>query len=257
MQPSVFVSHGAPTLALDDSPSGRFLDGYFAGRPKPRAVLVVSAHDTARMVRVGAAEAPSTVHDFGGFPEPLYRLRYPAPGDPTLAAEALRLLAAAGIPAQADAAHGFDHGVWVPLLRMLPAADVPVVTVSVDPARDAAHHLGLGRALRSLRHSEVLLLGSGGFVHNLSDLAWHSPHAPRSAWAVEFADWMTATLERGDHAALLEWRARAPHAARAHPTIEHLMPLFFSLGACFENERLRVMHHDTEFASLAMEAFSS
>lgn len=257
MQPSVFVSHGAPTLALDDSPTGRFLDGYFTGRPKPRALLVVSAHDTAGTVRVGAGEAPPTIHDFGGFPEPLYRLRYPAPGDPTLAHEVLGLLRDAGIPARADPAHGLDHGVWVPLRRMLPAANLPVVTVSVDPGRDAAHHRDLGRALRGLRHTGVMLLGSGGFVHNLGDLSWQSPRAPRTAWASEFADWMTAALKRGDNDALLHWQARAPHAAHAHPTVEHLMPLFFNLGACFEDERLRPIHRDTEFASLAMDVFSS
>jgi 4,5-DOPA dioxygenase extradiol len=254
--PSIFLSHGSPMLAVQDSPAGRFLDALGAQLPPPRAIVVASAHYESPAVRVGAHPLPATVHDFGGFPRELYELRYPAPGHPALAARVVGLLDAAGLEATEDAARGLDHGVWVPLRRMYPWADIPVVPLSVSTRGEARTQFAVGRALRPLRDEGVLVIGSGGFVHNLRELDWQHPHAPMTPWSAAFADWMRERLAASDVDALLDWERQAPQARRAHPTTEHLMPLFVALGAAGEGARTRVLHRSHEFASLALDAFA-
>ena len=254
--PSLFLSHGSPMLAVEDSPAGRFLDGLGERLGQPLAVVVASAHFTRPLPAVGADPQPGTVHDFNGFPPELHRLRYPAPGDPALAARVADLLGQAGLPATLLPGHGLDHGVWVPLRRMYPQAEVPVVPVAVVPQADARLHFALGRALAPLREDGVLVIGSGGFVHNLGDLAWHDRAAAMPGWAAEFAGWMRARLADGDLDALLDWASRAPHARRAHPTPEHLLPLFVALGAAGPAPRIDTLHASHEYGSLALDAFA-
>lgn len=254
--PSLFLSHGSPMLAVEDSPAGRFLDGLGERLGQPRAIVVASAHFAARQPAVGADPQPETVHDFNGFPPLLYQLRYPAPGDPAMAARVAGLLRDAGLPAALLPGHGLDHGVWVPLRRMYPRADIPVVPVAVLPHTDARAHLALGRALAPLRDQGVLVVGSGGFVHNLGDLAWHDRAAAMPGWAGEFSDWMRARLAAGDLDALLDWATRAPHPLRAHPTPEHLLPLFVALGAAGPDPHAEALHASVEYGSLALDAFA-
>jgi len=254
--PTLFLSHGSPMLALEDSPAGRFLDELGQQLPWPRAIVIASAHFMTDRPMVGGHERPHTVHDFGGFPEPLYRIQYPAPGLPRLAEEIRDRLADAGLEARLRDNHGLDHGVWVPLRRMYPQADIPVVPLSVMPHADAQRHYAVGQALASLRDEGVLVIGSGGFVHNLGDLDWADRDAPMPAWAAEFADWMRRRLVAHDLPALLDWQAQAPHAHRAHPTIEHLMPLFVALGAAGEAPTARGLHRSHEMGSLALDAFA-
>lgn len=254
--PSLFLSHGSPMLAIEDSAGGRFLDALGGQLPWPKAILVASAHFPAEQATLGAHAQPQTVHDFNGFPESLRRIRYPAPGSPDLAQDASQRLAAAGIPARVRENRGFDHGVWVPLRRMYPSADIPVVPLSVIPSGTAAQHHAIGRALAPLRQEGVLVIGSGGFVHNLGDLGRAQGDAPLAAWAREFSDWMHAMLAARDWDALLDWQQRAPHARRAHPTAEHLMPLFVALGAAGETPQVRTIHRSHEFGSLALDAFA-
>lgn len=254
--PSLFLSHGSPMLALEDSAAGRFLDGLGAQLPRPKAILVASAHFTTDRPMLGGHARPQTIHDFGGFPAPLYRIRYPAPGDPDLAGQIARRLADAGIHAEVRDDRGIDHGVWVPLRRMYPQADIPVVPLSVMPDGTAAQHYAIGQALAPLRGQGVLVVGSGGFVHNLGDLDWRHKHAALAPWARGFADWMHAMLSSGDWPALLDWRQRAPHAGHAHPTVEHLMPLFVALGAAGAMPGVRTLHRSHEFGSLALDAFA-
>ena len=254
--PTLFLSHGSPMLATQDSPAGRFLDGLGAGLPRPKAIVVASAHFMAPDPSVGAAAQPATVHDFGGFPQPLYEIRYPAPGSPELAAEIAGRLATAGFQPHERPNHGLDHGVWVPLRRMYPRADIPVVPLSVNPQAAAKHHYEVGRALASFRDEGVLVVGSGGFVHNLGDLDWQHPDAPMPGWASDFAEWMRVRLETHDLPALLDWERQAPNARHAHPTVEHLMPLFVALGAAGESPAVRTLHRSHEFGSLALDAFA-
>ena len=254
--PSLFLSHGSPMLAVQDSPAGRFLDHLGADLPRPRAVVVASAHFMAPVPAVGAAANPATVHDFGGFPRELYDIRYPAPGEPTVATHVAELLTAAGFAPSVLSNRGIDHGVWVPLRRMYPQADIPVVSLSVNPASDAAHHYAVGKALASLREAGVLVIGSGGFVHNLGGLDWSHPDAAMPSWAGEFADWMRLRLANHDIDALLDWERQAPHARHAHPTVEHLMPLFVALGAGGTDAPVRTLHQSHEFGSLALDAFA-
>ncbi len=255
MLPSLFLSHGAPTLALEDSPAGRFLDRLGPELPRPRAIVVATAHSLAIGAAVGGAGQAETVHDFSGFPAPLYALRYPAAGAPDLAEDIAARLRQAGISTRMDPARGLDHGVWVPLLRMFPAADIPVVPVAVNPRADAAWHYRLGQALAPLRHEGVLVIGSGGFVHNLGELDWRGENG-LVPWAASFRDWLADRLLQGDTAAVLDWQRQAPNAARAHPTTEHLLPLFVALGAAGENARARRLHDSHQVGSLALDAFA-
>lgn len=254
--PTLFLSHGSPMLAVEDSAAGRFLDGLAEQLPHPKAIVIASAHFTADRPALGADPRPATVHDFGAFPAELFRIRYPAPGAPDLAQDIAARLADAGLPAKVSETHGLDHGVWVPLRRMYPEADIPVVPLSVMPHGSATQHHAIGRALAPLRNEGVLLIGSGGFVHNLGELDWRNRDAPTPPWASEFGEWMRNTLTAGDWAALLDWHQRAPHARRAHPTVEHLMPLFVALGAAGESPQVRTLHRSHEFGSLALDAFA-
>lgn len=253
--PSLFLSHGAPSLALEDSPAGRFLDRLGPELPRPRAIVVASAHYLAIGAAVGAAARPATVHDFQGFPAPLYSLHYPAAGAPELAEDIAARLRKAGFSARTEPTRGLDHGVWVPLLRMFPAADIPVLPLAVNPRADAAWHYRLGQALAPLRNQGVLLIGSGGFVHNLGELDWQGD-GELAPWAAAFRDWLRARLLEGDIWAALDWQRQAPFAARAHPSTEHLLPLFLALGAAGEAATARHLHDSHEYGSLALDAFS-
>ena len=253
MFPSLFVSHGAPTLPLDDIPARSFLRAL--GRTgKPRAVVAISAHTVARGIVVGSAPRLHAVHDYRGFPAALYRLRYDPPGDPALAHRVAGLLDAASAAPVAEAEiDGLDHGIWVPLSLMYPEADVPVVVVSLDAGMDPATHLAVGKALAPLRDEDVLVLASGSLTHNLREFMGQPIDAPAAPYAVEFADWVRDAVERGDRQALVGWRAHAPHARRAHPTDDHLVPLLVAAGA---GDRGRTLHESFAFGVLGMHAYA-
>jgi 4,5-DOPA dioxygenase extradiol len=254
MLPSVFISHGAPTVLGEEIPARDFLTGLGAMWPRPKAILVISAHwETTDPVAL-TADRPETIHDFHGFPADLYRIRYPAPGAPETAARAVALLRDAGISATTDPARGLDHGAWVPLRLAYPRADIPVAQLSIQPSRGAAHHLAVGRALAPLRADDVLILGSGGAIHNLSDLDW-GRHDDPPAWALAFDDWLAETIKRNDTCALAEWRDRAPHAVRAHPRDEHFLPLLVACGAGGIKDRGTRLHAGFAHGSLSMAAF--
>lgn len=253
--PALFVSHGSPMLAVEDSPTGRFLDRLSASLPKPRAIVVASAHFIHARPTVTATPAPDTIHDFGGFPAPLYQIRYPAPGAPELADGIAQRLRAAGFDAQTDGHHGLDHGVWVPLRRMYPQADIPVVALSVNPAQTAQWHYRMGQALAPLSADGVLVLGSGGFSHNLRALDWQHGEAPEYPWVRAFTDALRERLLIGDTEGALDWTA-LPEAHRNHPTTEHLFPLYVALGAGGAGTPARLIHHDVEMGGLALDAFA-
>ncbi len=237
--PTLFVSHGAPLFAIEAGESGPALARWGAGlqalraadgqQPALRAVVVMSPHWTAPGARVMTHPQPPTWHDFGGFPPALYELQYPAPGAPALAEQVLGLLARAGIAAEADARRPLDHGAWVPLLHLFPRADVPVLQVALPQRWGPAEVMALGAALAPLRAQGVLLLGSGSMTHNLAEF-FGGAREP-APYVLAFSRWVEDAITRGDRAALLDYRAQAPHAHRAHPSDDHFLPLFFALGA--------------------------
>ena len=254
--PALFVSHGSPMIAITETPASLFLKGLAAELPAPKAILCVTAHwETAEPV-LSAASKPETIHDFYGFPEPLYALDYPAPGDPALARRAADLLSEAGFAPELDETRGFDHGAWVPLQLIYPAAGIPVVQLSVQPGKDPAHHLAVGRALRPLRDEGVLILGSGNVTHNLRAFRGQPVDAPAEAWAEGFAAWLAEAVAEGREEALLAYRETAPEAARNHPSEEHFLPFFVALGAGAPGTSGRRLHRSMEHAVLSMDSYA-
>ena len=231
MFPSLYISHGSPMLALEPGASGPALARLAAELPKPKAIVIVSAHWESNELLVSGNPRPDTWHDFGGFPKALFEVQYPAPGDPELAAEVVELLKASNLPARIDSNRPFDHGVWVPLSLMYPQADIPIVQVSLPTRGGPALQAHVGQALSSLRQHGVLLIGSGSITHNLRELDWHAGPESVEPWAQAFRDWMVEKLAANDEAALNDYRQRAPNAVRNHPSDEHLLPLYFARAA--------------------------
>ncbi|OGB19885.1 MAG: dioxygenase [Burkholderiales bacterium RIFCSPHIGHO2_12_FULL_67_38] len=229
--PTLFISHGSPTFAIEPGLAGPALTALGKTLPRPKAVLVVSPHWMTREPRVSTSAAPQTVHDFGGFPPALYQLQYPAPGAPAVAQRAVEVLRAAGWAVEAAPQQGLDHGAWVPLLYLFPQADVPVFQVSLPARLDGARAYAFGQALAPLAEEGVLIIGSGSLTHNLHEVRFDAPDARAETYAAEFVAWIHQTLGQRDHARLQQTMAVAPHAQRAHPTAEHLWPLMVAAGA--------------------------
>src|SRR5687768_1570351 len=226
--PSLFISHGAPTFALEPGTAGPQLTALGRELPRPEAVLVVSPHWMTAGPRVATAARPRTIHDFGGVGATLFDITYPAYGHPALAIRTVEILRAAGWAAVADPTRGLDHGAWVPLLHLYPEADVPVFQVSMPSSLDAASAFEFGRALSPLASEGVLIIGSGSLTHNLHALRFGKEQDEPSA---EFARWVRESVARGDRERVVRALEIAPHAKRAHPTQEHYLPLPIAAGA--------------------------
>ncbi|HJR29985.1 MAG TPA: class III extradiol ring-cleavage dioxygenase [Pseudomonas sp.] len=252
MFPSLYISHGSPMLALEPGASGPALARLAAAMPKPKAIVMVSAHWESSELLVSGNPQPETWHDFGGFPRALFEVQYPAPGNPQLAADVVERLKADGLPARIDTQRPFDHGVWVPLSLMYPQADIPVVQVSLPTRGGPALQTRVGHALASLREHGVLLIGSGSITHNLRELDWHAGPESVEPWAKAFRDWMIEKLEANDEAALLNYRQQAPNAVRNHPSDEHLLPLYFARAAGGE---FSVVHQGFTMGALGMDIY--
>jgi 4,5-DOPA dioxygenase extradiol len=257
--PTLFLSHGSPMHAIAASEAARSWTAL--GRTfRPRAVVIASAHWETAVPMVTGNPKPRTIHDFGGFPAELYEIEYAAPGDPAIAAEVVALLKQAGMTGGIDGCRGLDHGAWVPLRHMYPAANVPIVQISVQPERGTAYHVELGRALAPLADDNVLIIGSGHTTHNLRDFfaarSGASTPDTRQTYARAFADWLFARLQAGDTDALVRYRDIAPSAARAHPTEEHFLPLFVAWGAAGEHPRAERIFAALEAGALAMDSYA-
>jgi 4,5-DOPA dioxygenase extradiol len=252
--PAVFVSHGAPTLPLSEAAARGFLAEYGARLGRPTAILAVSAHWETAAATLSSATRPETIHDFHGFPPALYAMRYAAPGAPALAERAAALLAGAGLPS-GRAPRGLDHGAWVPLMLMYPEADIPVTQLSVQTHLGAAHEFKVGEALRPLRDEGVLILGSGSATHNLRELRMAAIDAPAAPWVSSFTDWLANAVAAGRTDELVDYRSRAPDAARNHPSDEHFLPFFTALGAAGRGAKGERVHASTTYGALAMDAY--
>ncbi|MFJ3289215.1 dioxygenase [Streptomyces sp. NPDC086669] len=223
--PALYLSHGAPPLADDPVWPGE-LAAWAAGLPRPKAILVVSAHWEEAPLALGATAPVPLVYDFWGFPEHYYQVTYPAPGAPELADSVRKLLRAPGVPVQDIPDRGLDHGAYVPLVEMYPDADIPVLQISM-PTLDPVRLMEVGRKLAPLRDEGVLIIGSGFFTHNLAALR----QGGIPAWSVEFDDWGRRALEQRDWDGLLDFLHKAPAGRYAHPCTEHFAPLFVTMGA--------------------------
>ena len=234
MLPSLFISHGAPSLPFEDVPARDFLRGLGERLgERPKAILAVSAHWETAIPTVNAPLVNETIHDFGGFARELYGLTYPAPTAPALAERVEELSAASALACEVDHRRGLDHGAWVPLMLMYPEADIPVAQLSIQSHLKPGHHPKLGRALAPLRNEGVLIMASGSFTHDLSGFQPQGSTVPEPEpdWVGSFAHWMDKALLEGRTCDLVGYRSQAPHAARNHPTDEHLLPLFVAMGA--------------------------
>lgn len=253
--PVLFVSHGAPTVALETGGLADALFAFAASVSGPRAIVVVSAHWTSRRdLGVTAAPRNRLVYDFGGFPEALYAIRWPAPGAPDLAARVAALLSGAGLPARLDPVRGLDHGAWIPLRFGWPAADVPVVQVAL-PDADPAVLLRMGAALAPLREEGILLVASGGVVHNLGRVRFGAEGAP-DAWAVRFDAWTRGRVAALDADGLARWREDAPDAFLAQPTPEHFAPILVAMGARAPGDRAETLLEGIRYGNLSMRTFA-
>jgi len=255
--PALFVPHGAPTFALRPGAAGAAIAAAARQLPLPRAIVIVSAHwDTAEPT-VGYAARPETIHDFWGFPEELYTINYPATGCREAADEVVAAIRAAGLPVASDAGRGLDHGAWVPLRLMFPEADVPVIPLSIQSHGRPQQAYALGRALAPLTAKGFLVIASGNVTHNLRDyqMAWRNG-GQTPAYVREFTDWLAERLQAGDIDALLDYRRQSPGGVQAHPSEEHLLPLFVALGAGGEAAQVRRFHAGIDDYVIAMDAYS-
>jgi 4,5-DOPA dioxygenase extradiol len=250
--PSIFISHGAPTYALEPGVAGPQLAALGA-LLKPKAVLILSPHWMTRELAVSTVALPKTIHDFGGFPEPLYRLQYPAQGSPEYALKALALFHAAGLPAVATVGYGLDHGAWVPMMHMFSKAEYPVFQVSMPSRLNLESAYALGTILKPLRDEGVLIIGSGSLTHNLYEIERDNPSAAK--YVQDFQSWIRHKVVGGDVDALLNADSLAPDFARAHPSNEHFLPLLFAAGASGSDAAVKVLEGGIEHHVLSMESY--
>ncbi|WP_157959001.1 DODA-type extradiol aromatic ring-opening family dioxygenase [Salinicola endophyticus] len=253
--PILYLSHGAPDLALSAHPARDFLRQLGQRLPRPRGAMVISAHFETQELTLSTAPTPATWHDFHGFPDELYAMRYPARGLPEVAAAIAETLRTEGHSVALDPARPLDHGIWSPLSLLWPDAEVALIPVSVPLAVDTRTQLALGAALaRAAADHDLMLIGSGAATHNLGDR--HPRHDRPDAWAREFQAWVIDIAARGDLASLARWHEQAPNARHAHPTPEHFLPLLMCLGAA-AGRPLSRLHDSFMYGNLSMLALGS
>lgn len=246
--PVLFIGHGSPMHAIEDGPFSRAWRDMGESLPAPTAILVVSAHWMTRGVSlVHVGRKPRTIHDFGGFPRALHEVQYPARGAPDFGAATLELLQ--HHHAEPDMEWGLDHGAWCVLLRMFPKADVPVYQLSLDLSRPFADHMAIARDLRALRRKGVLIVGSGNAVHNLPAMRYG---IEAFDWAREFDEKLATSIRNRDFGALAEINPRDPLTRMAHPTVEHLLPLLYTLGAAEETDTPSFFAEGFDLGSISM-----
>lgn len=268
---TLFISHGAPTLVMEPGETGKLLSTLGATLPRPQAILVVSAHWDTPIAKVSNAIKPETIHDFGGLPQAMFHMRYPADGSPMLAEKTARLLENAGIAIQQER-HGLDHGAWVPLTLMFPDADIPVAQLSIQsrPARNLnmqdlaeqrlntpSAHYALGQAISALQNDNIMIICSGAITHNLNDFFSMKVDVEALDYVAQFADWMGERIAANDIDSLINYRTHSQFGQRAHPSEDHILPLFVALGAANAAANDKPIRHqpETTYGILAMDAY--
>lgn len=253
MIPSFFVAHGAPLLAIEDNEYTQFL--YNLGRtvPRPKAVLLFSAHWESTVQRVSKVDDYKTIYDFSGFPEALYRIQYPAKGEMNITKEIEALLTKHSVPYEVDTNRGLDHGAWVVLKLLYPNADIPVISMSVNPDLTPEEQYKVGKSLSDLRQNDILIIGSGGTVHNLRMLKMNQSNEQIDKWAFDFDDWLERHLNHWDVESLFEYHSLAPTAQLAVPPYgkEHFIPIFYAMGAADDQKKATLLHRSYRYANLS------
>lgn len=245
--PAIFFGHGSPMNALEDNRYTKAWRGFAERFPRPQAILAISAHWTTYGIGVTSMAAPPTIHDFGGFPQALFDMQYPAPGDPALAAKIANHLAP--LPVQLDQQWGLDHGTWSVLVKAYPAADIPVLQLSLDMNQPAAFHFELGKKLAALREQGVMLIGSGNVVHNLRRM---DPRSSGYDWAIRFNDAMRQAMLDGDFDQVVNYQTLGQDASLSVPTSEHFLPLLYVLGAKSADDKLEIATEGMELGAISM-----
>lgn len=253
MVPSLFVAHGAPLLAIQDNEYTRFLADYGKKLPRPRAIVIFSAHWEAPTQRISHVKSYNTMYDFGGFPAELYQIKYSAPGDAELAEEIQLRLSRSGIAVNLDHHRGLDHGAWVVLHLLYPNADIPVIAMSVNPHLTPREQFAIGQTLAELRATDVLIMGSGGTVHNLGAVNMDATGIEVDTWAREFDDWLAQHLEKWFLEALFQYPNLAPNAQLAVPRFgnEHFVPIFYAMGAADDAKSACLVHRSYQYRNLS------
>ena len=253
-QASLFIAHGSPDLILSDIPARKFLQETGQRLPVPRGIVVVSAHWVTPDLQATGPSALETIHDFYGYPAELYDIKYAASGASWLNEQIIRVLGEAGYPVRIGPRSGLDHGAWIPLMLMYPNADIPVIQLSLKHSALPEQHFQIGQVLDGLRQDGILILGSGGLVHNLRLLKPEG--SPTDDWALSFDNWLFERLVSHTPQELFSVKSRAEYAHRAHPTDEHLMPLFVSMGAGWTDGDTQRIHHSFSYGNLSMTSYS-
>jgi 4,5-DOPA dioxygenase extradiol len=253
--PTLFLSHGTPMLAYGEDPFTDTLSNLARSLPRPKAVVCLSAHSVSKdKIQVLRTDRNRIAHDFGGFPPDLYEMDYPTPGEPSLADGIVHLLRSAGLPADADPSGPLDHGIWIPLKALYPDGDIPVVRISLPLGMKPLEIMKMGQALAPLREQGILLLASGGAVHNLTELRWSGKRGEPEAFAVRFEEWLIGALARKDVVSLVAFEDH-PDFVRSHPSTEHFLPLLFTVGSALPKDEFQIVHRGIEYATLSMLSF--
>ncbi|KAI7260669.1 hypothetical protein KC345_g10011 [Hortaea werneckii] len=250
MIPAYFFAHGAPSIVLEDNDYTKLLKEFKDHNPKPKAIVLFSAHWEEAVQTVGAAATYDTIYDFGGFQDELYQMTYPAHSDQGLVEQIQNLFTKQGVKSVRDEQRGLDHGAWAVLKLLYPDADIPVIALSVDRDLPNEQQYEIGKALAELREQDVLIIGSGGTVHNLRKLNWRSGGI--DGWAEQFDNWIQSKVEAWDTESLFQYRKLAPHAEEAVPTNEHFIPLLLAMGAGDPGRSAKLLHRSYQYGNLSL-----
>lgn len=251
MMPSLFIAHGAPLLAIEDNEYTRFIKEMAKQLKQPKSIIIFSAHWESQTQKISGVETYNTIHDFGGFPDELYQITYPATGNHEVTKEIEQLFTKQGISFEVDTTRGLDHGAWVVLRLMYPDGNIPVTAMSVNPNLSPEDQYKIGQSIAQLGSEDILIIGSGGTVHNLGMLQWQASSADE--WAIQFDDWLAKQVNKWDLSTLFQYRTIAPNAKFAVPPHgnEHFIPLFYAMGAGDNQKTAKLLHRSYRYGSLS------